>query len=85
MLSWSQQAAAQIFRIAEMNTRQIKALHLEKTAVLIPGGILEEHGPYLPSYTDGYAIDAYTHELGTGHCRQTWMDGSPVSANSAGQ
>jgi creatinine amidohydrolase/Fe(II)-dependent formamide hydrolase-like protein len=31
--------------------------------VLIPGGILEEHGPYLPSYTDGYADEAYTRQL----------------------
>ena len=46
-----------------MNTRQIQALDLSKTVVLIPGGILEEHGPYLPSYTDGYADDAYTREL----------------------
>jgi creatinine amidohydrolase len=59
----SQQVAAQVLRIAEMNTRQIQALNLPRTVVLIPGGILEEHGPYLPSYTDGYAIDAYTQEL----------------------
>jgi len=59
----SQQVVAQVFRIAEMNTRQIQALNLQKTVVLIPGGILEEHGPYLPSYTDGYAIEAYTQEL----------------------
>jgi hypothetical protein len=58
----SQQVAAQVFRIAEMNTRQIQALNLQETVVLIPGGILEEHGPYLPSYIDGYAIDAYTQE-----------------------
>ena len=57
------QVAAQILRIGEMNTQQIQALDLPKTAVLIPGGILEEHGPYLPSYTDGYADDAYTREL----------------------
>ncbi len=59
----SEQVVAQVFRIAEMNTRQIQALNLQRTVVLIPGGILEEHGPYLPSYTDGYAIDAYTQEL----------------------
>src|ERR1700730_14224367 len=63
MMFSSQQVAAQVFRIAEMNTRQIQVLNLQKTVVLIPGGILEEHGPYLPSYTDGYAIDAYTREL----------------------
>ena len=59
----SQQVAAKVFRIAEMNTRQIQALNLPQTVVLIPGGILEEHGPYMPSFTDGYAIDAYTQEL----------------------
>ena len=59
----STQVAAQILRIGDMNTRQIRALDLAKTVVLIPGGILEEHGPYLPSYADGYADDAYTREL----------------------
>src|SRR5215467_1338603 len=63
MFSTSQQVAAQILRIGEMNTQQIQALSLTKTVVLIPGGILEEHGPYLPSYSDGYADDAYTREL----------------------
>jgi len=59
----SQQVAAQILRISEMNTQQVRTLNLQKTVVLIPGGILEEHGPYLPSYTDGYADEAYTREL----------------------
>ena len=60
MILVNPQAAGQILRIGEMNTQQIQALNLPKTVVLIPGGILEEHGPYLPSYTDGYADDAYT-------------------------
>ena len=58
-----QVVSAQILKIGEMNTQQIQALDLPKSVVLIPGGILEEHGPYLPSYTDGYADDAYTREL----------------------
>jgi creatinine amidohydrolase len=45
---------AQVLQLAELNTEQIRALDKEKTIVLIPGGILEQHGPYLPSYTDGY-------------------------------
>ena len=57
------QGAAQILKIGEMNTRQIRALDLAKTVVLIPGDILEEHGPYLPSFTDGYSDEAYTQEL----------------------
>ena len=45
-------ASAQIYRVAEMNTDQIRALDRETTIVLLPGGILEQHGPYLPSFTD---------------------------------
>ena len=41
MMFLSQQVAAQVFMIAEMNTRQIQGLNLQKTVVLIPGGILE--------------------------------------------
>lgn len=43
-----------ILQLKELNTRQIQSLDKNKTVVLIPGGILEEHGPYLPSFTDGY-------------------------------
>jgi hypothetical protein len=53
----------QIYHVKEMNTEQIRALDREKTVVLIPGGILEEHGPYLPSFTDGYMAERRTEEL----------------------
>lgn len=56
-------AYSQIFQLAELNTNQIRALDRAKTVVLIPGGILEEHGPYLPSFTDGYVDAAITQEL----------------------
>ncbi len=56
-------ASAQIYQLAELNTRQIQALDRQHTVVVIPGGILEEHGPYLPAYTDGYAIEAFAREL----------------------
>lgn len=45
---------AQVLRVAELNTEQIRRLDRAKTAVILTGGILEEHGPYLPSFTDGY-------------------------------
>jgi creatinine amidohydrolase/Fe(II)-dependent formamide hydrolase-like protein len=54
---------AQVLQLAELNTEQIRALDKEKTIVLIPGGILEQHGPYLPSYTDGYRNEWATREL----------------------
>jgi creatinine amidohydrolase/Fe(II)-dependent formamide hydrolase-like protein len=31
--------------------------------MLVPGGIMEEHGPYLPSYSDGYQNERYTADL----------------------
>jgi creatinine amidohydrolase len=51
---------AQTYHLADLNTEQIRTLDRDKTVILIPGGILEEHGPYLPSYTDGYADRFYT-------------------------
>jgi creatinine amidohydrolase len=63
MMLMETKVAAQIVQIAEMNTEQIRALDLGRTVILLPGDILEEHGPYLPSFTDGYSDDAYTHEL----------------------
>jgi creatinine amidohydrolase/Fe(II)-dependent formamide hydrolase-like protein len=55
--------AAQVYRVAEMNTTQIRGLARDKTVVLLPGGILEEHGPYLPSFTDGYINESITENL----------------------
>jgi len=67
LLGWQlfacREAGAQIYELAELNTRQIQALDRQRTVVVIPGGILEEHGPYLPAYADGYAIQAYTQAL----------------------
>src|ERR1044071_8794707 len=55
--------AARVLRLAELNTEQIRALDRAKTVVLMPGGILEQHGPYLPSYTDGYMNERMTDDL----------------------
>jgi creatinine amidohydrolase/Fe(II)-dependent formamide hydrolase-like protein len=55
--------SAQILRLSELNTDQIRALDQQKTVVIVPGGILEEHGPYLPCYTDGYSDMAYSEAL----------------------
>lgn len=56
-------ASAQVRKLAELTTEQIRALNKDKTIVLIPGGMLEEHGPFLPSFTDGYRNEATTEEL----------------------
>lgn len=56
-------ATAQVYRVAEMNAEQIRKLDRAKVVVLIPGGILEEHGPYLPTFADGYWYERVTHDL----------------------
>jgi len=43
-----------ILDVGELNTEQLRGLDRARTVVLLVGGILEEHGPYLPSYADGY-------------------------------
>ena len=55
--------AAQVYHVKEMNTQQIQSLDRESTVVILTGGILEEHGPYLPSFTDGYINERLTQEL----------------------
>lgn len=55
--------SAQIYRVAQMNTEQIRALDKQKTVVLLPGGVLEEHGPHLPSFSDGYSNEWLTEKL----------------------
>jgi len=56
-------ADAQVLKLAELNTRQVQALDRARTVVIMPGGILEEHGPFLPSYTDGYINERIADEL----------------------
>ena len=50
-------ANAHILDVAELSTQQIQLLERARTVVLLEGGILEEHGPYLPSFSDGYQSD----------------------------
>ncbi len=47
-------AVGQILQVAELSARDLEQLDREQTVVILPGGILEQHGPYLPSFTDGY-------------------------------
>src|SRR5271154_3829366 len=54
---------AQVLHIQDLNTRQIRELDHARTAIILPGGILEEHGPYLPAFTDGYLSQRMAAEL----------------------
>jgi creatinine amidohydrolase/Fe(II)-dependent formamide hydrolase-like protein len=56
-------AAGEVLRVADLNTAQIRALDRSKTVVVLTGGMLEEHGPYLPAFTDGILSDRLTQEL----------------------
>lgn len=54
---------AQIHYVQDMTTSEIAALERGKTVVLLPGGILEQHGPYLPAFTDGYINQDLTKQI----------------------
>jgi creatinine amidohydrolase/Fe(II)-dependent formamide hydrolase-like protein len=56
-------AGAQVHKFAELNTEQIAALDRSRTVVILTGGIMEEHGPYLPSFSDGYLNEWLTQQL----------------------
>jgi creatinine amidohydrolase len=63
LLALASSSSAQILRVAELSTTQIKDLDRKKTVVLLPGGILEGHGPFLPSFIDGYLNERLTAEI----------------------
>jgi creatinine amidohydrolase/Fe(II)-dependent formamide hydrolase-like protein len=56
-------ATAQVYRVAEMNAAQIGQLDRARTAVILTGGILEEHGPLLPAGTDTLMNEWWTQAL----------------------
>jgi creatinine amidohydrolase/Fe(II)-dependent formamide hydrolase-like protein len=58
--------SGQIYRVAQMNADQIRSLNKQKTVVIITGGILEQHGPHLPSFTDGYSNEWLAQKLAEG-------------------
>ncbi len=61
---------AQVLSVTDLNTRQIAALDRSRTVVLLQGGMLEEHGPYLPAFTDGILSARLTDALADGLARQ---------------
>ena len=81
-------ASAEVVRVAELNTRQIRALDREKTVVFLQGGMLEEHGPYLPAFTDGILSERLTLEVanGVGAKKPEWtaLLFPPVSIGASG-
>jgi len=60
---WCGLASAQILDVRELNASQIAALDRTHTVILLTGGILEEHGPFLPANSDGYQTDFVASKL----------------------
>src|SRR5262245_21071964 len=56
-------AAAEVLRVTDLNAAKIRSLDRAKTVVILAGGMLEEHGPFLPAYTDGILSERLTGEL----------------------
>ena len=56
-------AQAQILHAAEMNAAQFAALDKSRTAVILSGGIMEQHGPLLPAGTDTYMNEWWSQAL----------------------
>ena len=79
---------AQVRQVGDLNTRQILELDRAHTVVILQGGMLEEHGPYLPAFTDGILSARLTAELAEGIVRQrqgwTVLVFPPVSFGSSG-
>ena len=88
LLCCSLQGRAQIRQVGELNTEQIRALDRAKTVVLLPGGMLEEHGPYLPAFTDGILSERLTSAIAKGVIARkpdwTVLVFPPVSVGASG-
>src|SRR5581483_2671825 len=82
--------SAQILRFADLNTRDFSKLDHNKTVVILPGGILEEHGPYLPAGSDGIFNSKLSEDLATAiGSRPGWtalvMPSIPLGAGAANE
>ena len=60
---------ARVRRFAEMTEADVARLDRAHTVVIVPGAIIEEHGPYLPVYADGYRNDRLALDLANGITR----------------
>jgi len=49
---------ARLHRLEQMSLKSLRSLDRERTVVLIPFGMIEQHGEHLPLGTDGYAVEA---------------------------
>ena len=80
--------AAQVRQVGDLTTRQLTALDRARTVVILQGGMLEEHGPYLPAFTDGILSSRLTTALADGLAAQmpgwTVLVFPPISVGTSG-
>src|SRR5262245_3607763 len=62
-------ASAAVVRVTDLNAAEIRALDRAKPVVILPDGVVEEHWPYLPAYTDGILSERLTKNP----LFQTWI------------
>ncbi|MGC4028660.1 MAG: creatininase family protein [Steroidobacteraceae bacterium] len=65
-------AQAQVEPMGALNAKQLAAVDRSKTVVIIPGGIMEEHGPYLPANTDGYVSERQAQDVADALVARGW-------------
>jgi creatinine amidohydrolase len=63
MVFISELTLGQIYYLSELSTTQFDELDRETAVIIIPTGILEEHGPHLPLFSDGYQGEWLTRKL----------------------
>ena len=54
--SQTQQAASRIHRLSQLRWPQIEAFDRDRTMLILPMGMLEEHGPHLPIGSDTFGV-----------------------------
>ena len=65
-------AQARIWYAKEMTTQDYKKLDRNRTAVFISTGIMEEHGPYMPAYVDGYITEHIIKDVAEAVEKKGW-------------
>ncbi len=62
-----------MLRAVNMTATDFARLDRSKTVIILPGGILEEHGPYLPVFSDGFLNERLADSLAASIAkRQGW-------------
>ena len=53
----------EVLRLADITKADYESLDRDRTAILFPLGVIEEHGPYLPMLTDSYWTEWVADEV----------------------